>query len=131
MNPRAAIASACVAVYPFDVVDEVTIGDRSTALRARAPGIIAGRRDPEHVAQDRHWIVGAAIFDKTESHFGAPAKIAIDFLKCRAPCAAARSLAQTGDLCRVVRRRQRRLPCGAPRRRRRLQPGPTLLHPAP
>src|SRR3954449_5860299 len=81
MNPRAAIASACVAVYPFDVVDEVTIGDRSTALRARAPGIIAGRRDPEHVAQDRHGIVGAAIFDETESHFGAPAKIAIDFFK--------------------------------------------------
>src|SRR6267378_4319794 len=38
---------------------------------------------------------------------------------------------QTSDLRRVVRRRQRRLRCGAPRRRRRLQPGPTLLHPAP
>src|SRR5207237_6998930 len=38
---------------------------------------------------------------------------------------------QTGDLRRVVRRRQRRLRCGAPRRRRRLPPGPTLLHPAP
>src|SRR6267378_7596590 len=38
---------------------------------------------------------------------------------------------QTGDLRRVVRRRQRRLRCGAPRRRRRLQPSPTLLHPTP
>src|SRR5712671_6291179 len=37
---------------------------------------------------------------------------------------------QTGDLRRVVRRRQRRLRCGAPRRRRRLSPGPTQLHPA-
>src|ERR1700731_1220453 len=39
------------------------------------------------------------------------------FLKCRAPCAAARSLAAN-----------ERSP---PRRRRRLPPSPTLLHPAP
>src|SRR5258706_1837648 len=38
---------------------------------------------------------------------------------------------QTGDLCRVIRRRQRRLRWGAPRRRRRLPPGPTLFHPTP
>src|SRR6267378_6804932 len=38
---------------------------------------------------------------------------------------------QTGDLRRVIRRRQRRLRCGAPRRRRRLPPGPTLLYPPP
>src|SRR6202043_2251554 len=81
MDARAAIASACVAVDPLDVVDEVTIGGGSPALRARAPGIIAGRRDTEHVAQDRHRIVSAAIFDEAESHFGTPAKIAIDFFK--------------------------------------------------
>src|SRR5258706_7752193 len=81
MDARAAIASAGVAVDPFDVVDELTIGGGSPALRARAPGIIAGRRDTEHVAQDRHRIVGAAIFDEAESHFGTPAKIAIDFFK--------------------------------------------------
>src|SRR3984893_1247217 len=72
---------ACVAVDPFDVVDEPTIGDGSPALRARAPGIIAGRRDLEHVAQDRHRVVGTAIFNEAESHFGTPAKIAIDFLR--------------------------------------------------
>src|SRR6267378_8445098 len=38
---------------------------------------------------------------------------------------------QTGDLRRVIRRRQRRLRCRAPRRRRRLPPGPTLLYPPP
>jgi hypothetical protein len=81
MNARAAIASACVAVNPFDVVDEFTVGGGSLTLRPRAPGIIAGRRDPEHFAQDRHRIVGAAIFNEAESHFGAPAKIAIDFLR--------------------------------------------------
>ena len=81
MDARAAIASACVAMDPFDVVDEVTIGDGSPTLRARAPGIIAGRRDTEHVAQDRHRIVDAAIFDEAEFHFGTPAKIAIDFLR--------------------------------------------------
>src|SRR5258708_5506784 len=48
MNARAAIASVGVAMDPLDVVYKVTIGDRSPALRARAPGIIAGRRDPEH-----------------------------------------------------------------------------------
>jgi hypothetical protein len=38
---------------------------------------------------------------------------------------------QTSDLCRVVRRWQRRLRCRAPRRRRRLPPGPALFHPTP
>src|ERR1700676_1093904 len=66
---------------PLDVVNEVTIGGGAPALRARAPGIIAGRRDPEHVAQDRHRVVGAAIFDEAESHVRTPAKIAIDFFK--------------------------------------------------
>jgi hypothetical protein len=81
MDAWAAIASAGLAMDPLDVVDEVTIDGRSLALRARAPSIIAGRRDGEHVAQDRHRIVGAAIFDEAESHFGPPAKIAIDFFK--------------------------------------------------
>ena len=81
MNTRAAVASACVAMDPFDVVDELTIGGGSPALRARAPGVIAGRRNTENVAQDRHRIVGAAIFDEAESHVRTPAKIAIDFFK--------------------------------------------------
>lgn len=45
-DARAAIASAGLAVDPFDVVDERTIGGGSPALRARAPGIVASRRDP-------------------------------------------------------------------------------------
>src|SRR5579859_5024271 len=53
------------------------------------------------------------------------------FLKYRAPCVAARLPLQASDLRRVVRRRQRRLRCGAPRRRRRLPPGPMLLYPPP
>src|SRR6202045_1038843 len=72
---------ACVAVDPFDAVDVPTIGDGSPALRARAPGIVASRRDTEHLAKDRHRIVDAAIFDEAEPHFGTPAKIAIDFFK--------------------------------------------------
>ena len=47
---------------PLDVVDELTVGGGSRALRARPLGIIASRRDAEHVAHDRHRIVGAAIF---------------------------------------------------------------------
>src|SRR6202007_106265 len=70
-----------VAKNPLDVVDELTSGGRAPALRARAPGIITGWRDLEHVAQDPHRVVGAAIFDEAESHFGTPAKIAIDFLR--------------------------------------------------
>src|ERR1700704_2754998 len=81
MDARAAIASAGIAMDPSDVLDELTIGSRSPALRSCAPGIIAGRRDAEHVAQDRHRIVGAAIFDEAESHVRVPAKIAIDFFK--------------------------------------------------
>jgi hypothetical protein len=70
-----------VAVDPLDGVDKLTVGGGSPALRARAPSIIAGRRDTEHVAHDRHRVVGAVIFDEAESHFGTPAKIAIDFLR--------------------------------------------------
>lgn len=69
MDARAAIAAIGVAVNPLDVVDEITIGGGSQALRARPPGIIAGRRDAEHVAHDCHRIVSAAIFDEAESHF--------------------------------------------------------------
>src|SRR5882757_8663572 len=81
MDARAAIASAGVAMDLLDVVNDLTVGRGSLALRARTPGIIAGRRDTERVAQDRHRVVGAAIFDEAESHFGTPAKIAIDFLR--------------------------------------------------
>ena len=56
----------------------VRIGGRSPALRARTPCIIAGRRDGEHIAQDRHRIVGAAIFNEAKSYVHVPAKIAID-----------------------------------------------------
>src|SRR5258705_13951373 len=81
MYARATIASVGVAMDPFDVVDELTIGGRSPALRAPAPGIITGRRYLEHLAQDPHRIISAAIFDEATSHFGTPAKIAIDFLR--------------------------------------------------
>src|SRR6266404_3335958 len=53
------------------------------------------------------------------------------FLKCRAPCAAARSLAANGRSPRRGPPTARRLRRGAPRRRRRLPPRPTLLYPPP
>src|SRR6202007_1876584 len=81
MDARAAVAAVGVAMDPLDVVNEVTIGGGAPALRARTPGIIAGRRDTEHAAHDRHRVVGAAIFDEAESHVRTPAKIAIDFFK--------------------------------------------------
>ena len=37
--------------------------------------------DIEHIAQDPHRIVGAAVINEAESQFGTPAKIAIDFLR--------------------------------------------------
>jgi hypothetical protein len=42
---------------PLDVVDEHTVGGRPLALRARALGIIAGRRYFEHLAQDPHRVI--------------------------------------------------------------------------
>jgi hypothetical protein len=69
MDARAAIAAVGVAMNPLDVVDEFTVGNGPRALRARPPGIIASRRDAEHVAHDLHRIVGSAIFDEAESHF--------------------------------------------------------------
>jgi hypothetical protein len=69
MDAWAAIAAIGVAVNPLDVVDELTIGGGSRALRACPPSIISGRRDAEHVAHDRYRIVGTAIFNEAESHF--------------------------------------------------------------
>lgn len=69
MDARAAIAAIGLAVNPLDVVDELPIGGGSLALRARPPGIIADRRDAEHVAHDCHRIVSAPIFDEAESYF--------------------------------------------------------------
>src|ERR1700745_3543169 len=66
MDARAAIAVIGVAVNPPDVVDELTIGCGSLALRARAPGIIAGRRDTEHAAHDYPGVASAATFDEAE-----------------------------------------------------------------
>src|SRR5882724_3503376 len=42
MDTRATIASMVVVVDQPDVVHELTIGDGTTALRARAPSIVAG-----------------------------------------------------------------------------------------
>src|SRR3981081_33904 len=81
MDTRATIPSVGVAMNPLDVVHEVTIGGGSPALRARAPSIIAGRRDTENDTHDRHRVAGAAIFDEAEPHVRTPAKIAIDFLR--------------------------------------------------
>ncbi|MEY9266809.1 hypothetical protein ABIF23_006204 [Bradyrhizobium elkanii] len=54
------------------------------------------------------------------------------FLKYRAPCAAARSLAANArSLPRGPPTAASPALWGAPRRRRRLQPGPSLLHPPP
>lgn len=44
MDAWAAIASIGVAIDPLDVADELMIGGRAPALRARAPGIITGWR---------------------------------------------------------------------------------------
>jgi hypothetical protein len=49
MDVRAAIAAIGLAVNPLDLVDELTIGGGSRALRARPPGIITSRRDAERV----------------------------------------------------------------------------------
>src|SRR5438105_1582951 len=81
MDTRTAIASAGVAMNLRDMIKQVTIGGGSTALRARAPGIIAGRRDLERAAHDPHRVIGAVIFDEAEPHVRTPAKIAIDFFK--------------------------------------------------
>jgi hypothetical protein len=113
MDARAAIASAGVAMDLLDVVNDLTVGRGSPALRARAPGIIAGRRDPEHVAQDRHGVVGAAIFDEAESHVRTPAKIAIDFFK----------------MSRSMRKRPFSAANEPPRPRG--PPSPAQFHPAP
>ncbi|SDF84527.1 hypothetical protein SAMN05216337_107818 [Bradyrhizobium brasilense] len=69
---------------------------------------------------------------EAESHVRVPAKIAIDFSKMSrsmrsrsfSRCKRAISAAWSADGSVALR-------CGAPRRRRRLQPGPALLHPPP
>jgi hypothetical protein len=74
-----------IATNQLDVVHEFTIDGGTPALRARAPGIFADRRDTERAAHERHRIIGAAIFDEAESHVRGPAKIAVDMVKPRGP----------------------------------------------
>ena len=60
------LAAHTIAVDPLDVIDELSIVGGPPALRTSAPGIIASWRDTQHVAQDRHRIVGAAIRKEEE-----------------------------------------------------------------
>jgi hypothetical protein len=69
MDARAAIATIGVAVNLLDIVDERTIGGGLRALRARPLSMLASRGDAEHVAHDRHRIVGTAIFNEAEIRF--------------------------------------------------------------
>src|SRR5437899_9706531 len=92
LDPWAAIASAAVLMDLSDRSQEHGIGSRACAHRTLAPGVIAGRRDLEHGAHQPHRVGIAMVLDEAEAHVRVPAKIAIDFfLKCPAPCAAARS----------------------------------------
>src|SRR5437879_12639713 len=72
------IAAHADAMDPLDVVDEVTIGGGPPALRARAPSIIAGPRDPEHFAPDGHRVVAAATIDEHECDAGVLAQFTSD-----------------------------------------------------
>src|SRR5579864_7913394 len=81
MNAGAAIPPAIVAVDLLDILQQFAIFSGSRTFRARAPSVIAGSRDVEHLAHDPHRIVDTAIFDEAESHVRCPAKIAIDFFK--------------------------------------------------
>src|ERR1700710_3082501 len=58
MDARAAIASACVAMDLLDVVNDLTVGRGSPALRAPTPGLISGRRGGEDVPQGRPRLTG-------------------------------------------------------------------------
>jgi hypothetical protein len=90
MNARAAIAAMAVAMSLLDILQQTSIGHGPGAFRARPPSIVARRRDAEHAAHDLDRIVRTAILDEAEPHVRGPAKIAIDFLKCRTPSAAVR-----------------------------------------
>jgi hypothetical protein len=76
------VAERVVALTLADPPTETT--HWTADLMARASGISASRRDAEHGAHERHRIVGTAIFDEAESHFGTPAKIAMDLIALHA-----------------------------------------------
>ena len=75
---RATIGSLGFAIDPLDVFNEGKDWRPIASSSSGTPCIIAGRRDGEHIAQDRHRIVGAAIFNEAKSYVHVPAKIAID-----------------------------------------------------
>lgn len=101
MDTRAAITSVDVAMDPLDVVSEVTISGGSPAIRARAPGIIAGRRDTEQVAHDCHGVFSAAIFDERNLMSELQQKSRSTFFKMSRPCATARSPVADGQAPRT------------------------------
>jgi hypothetical protein len=112
MDTRAAIASVDVAMDPLDVVSEVTISSGSLALRARAPGIIAGRQDTEQTAHDCHGVFSAAIFDERNLMSELQQISRSTLLKCRVHAQPLVLPLQTGKLRGVIRRQQRHLRCG-------------------
>ena len=63
--------------------------DLTSATVPRTSEVCAGQPTPQARSglPPKEWtgLVGTAIFDEAESHFGTPAKTAIDFLKCHAP----------------------------------------------
>src|SRR5579875_2885827 len=55
------------------------------------PGVVAGGRDAQRVAQQPHGPLVPVLFDEAVHHSASWAKSAVAFLKCRAPPAAAGS----------------------------------------
>jgi len=133
VNPGAAISGRDgrngSAGYPPGVDDLQRI---APPLRARTPGVIAGPRDIERAAHDPHRVLDTAIFDEAETSYPWSSKDRdrTFFKMSRSMRSRSFLLLQTGNLRRLVRRRQRPPGVvGALRRRRRLPPGPTVLHP--
>ncbi|MCP1838626.1 transposase [Bradyrhizobium sp. USDA 4538] len=81
MDSPTAIAPATVLIDLPDLSQQRGIGLCPFAHRSRAPSVIAGRRDLEHLTYQTNRIHVAVILDEAEAHVRVPAKIAIDFFK--------------------------------------------------
>ncbi|MGH6869719.1 MAG: hypothetical protein ACREDA_12795, partial [Methylocella sp.] len=76
---RGAIPAAMRRMDPPDLPQQSGIGRPARAIRPIAPGVIQGRRDPQHIAHGANGETIALILDAAEFHRGAFEKMRSDF----------------------------------------------------
>lgn len=81
MHARTAVAAAAGLVDAADLAEQLAVGGGPAALRPPTPGVVAGRGDLQHLAQDPDGKGLAVFVNEVEPHFACPEKMPMAFFK--------------------------------------------------